>query len=243
VRVFVYVEGEADKLALGALLRRYREKLGDHGHGLRFIVLGSKDIFFRRTKFPAKAAANLVDREDNHVVALPDLYPNQPYASTPNAHRDLGQLCARLGSLVKQALRDVFGVRARDLPQAMSRFHPSALKYDLEMLLLAAWQRLAEQLGQAVDPAAHWRRPVEDQDQNRPPKRIVEKLFLARTDRAYRDTIHAPAVLRRVEDLREVLQLRTGEQQCPVFERMLEWIAHQTGVSPYDHTTSRERDA
>ena len=241
MRVFVYVEGQADKLALEALLQRYLEKLREHGHGLRFVVLGSKDIFFRPSKFAAKAAANLVEREHDCVVALPDLYPNQPYASTANAHRDLEQLCARLGNLVKEALRDVFGVRRRDVPEAMSRFYPSALKYDLEMLLLAAGQRLTEQLGQALNPAAHWRRPVEDQDQDRPPKRIVEELFLARTHRAYRDTIHAPAVLRRVEDLHEVLQLHTGEQQCPVFERMLEWIARQTGVSPDDHATSRER--
>lgn len=241
MRVFVYVEGQADRLALEALLQRYREKLREHGHGLRFVVLGSKDIFFRAAKFPAKAAANLVERQDNHVVALPDLYPNQPYASTANAHADLEQLSARLGSLVKEALRDVFGVRRRDVPEAMSRFYPSALKYDLEMLLLGAWERLAEQLGQPLNPAAHWRRPVEDQDQDRPPKRIVEELFLARTHRAYRDTTHAPAVLRRVENLHEVLRLDTGQQQCPVFEGMLDWIARQTGVSPHDHTTSRER--
>lgn len=231
MKVFIYVEGQADKLALGELLRSYKEKLRAQGHGLPFIVLGNKHSFFR--KFAAKAAANLVERKDNHVVALPDLYPNRPYAATPNAHADLGDLAARLQHLVSDALRCVYGVPSRDVPEAMSRFHPSALKHDLEMLLLAAWRRLGEQLRQSLNPESHWRRPVEDQNQDRPPKRIVEKLFLAKTRRAYRDTAHAPAVLRRVDDIQEILHLEAGQPQCPVFKAMLDWIGQRTKVSPY----------
>lgn len=231
MRFFVYVEGQADKLALEELLRRYRETLRGHGHGIRFVVLGSKDLFFR--KFAGKAAANLVDRESNHVVALPDLYPNGQYAATPNAHADHASLAARLRNLVAEALRDVGGVRARDVSQHLSRFHASALKHDLEMLLLAAWRRLGEQLRHSLNPASHWRRPVEDQDQGRPPKRIVEELFLARTGRAYRDTADAPAVLRRVDELREVIESGTGQVQCPVFKQFLDWMHQRTGVAPY----------
>jgi hypothetical protein len=231
LRFFIYVEGQADRLALEELLRPYREALRGHGHGLRFVVLGRKDLFFR--KFAGKAAANLRDREDNHVVALPDLYPNQPYVGTPNAHTDVPRLAARLRALVAEALRDVGGVHARDVREVLLRFHPSALKHDLEMLLLAAWRRLGEQLHRNLNPASHCRRPVEDQNQERPPKRIVEELYLTHTGRAYRDTADAPAVLRRVATLLEILQLDTGQDQCPVFKAMLDWIGGCTGVSAY----------
>jgi hypothetical protein len=40
----------------------------------------------------------------------------------------------------------------------------------------------------------HWNIPVEDQDHAMPPKRIVEKLFNARSE-VYQDTVDAPVIL------------------------------------------------
>jgi len=202
VKVFVYVEGDSDRLGLDALLSGYKSRLRAAGVGMPFIVLGNKDAFFR--KFAARAAGNLAEGSRDSVVALPDLYPNAPYTGTPNAHCDLTELASRLDALVRGSLTRDFGVRSSALDDAMSRFHASALKHDLEMLLLAAWPRLGETVRDGLNPN-RWCHPVENQDQGHPPKRIIEEIFLARTGRAYRDTMHAPAVLRRVSSLSEIL--------------------------------------
>lgn len=227
MKAYIYVEGEADKLALEALLSGYREQLKQQRHGISFIVLGNKDAFF--VKFGPKAAARLVEGVRDCVVALPDLYPNQPYRGSPSEHADLPALQTILGGLVRHALRDVYCLRAVDVRQCLGRFHASALKHDLEMLLLAAWPRLAEQIGQDLNRRG-WRSPVEDQDQDRPPKRIVEAIFRTRTGRAYRDTLHAPAVLRRVRSIEEVLSDSNGRAECPVFGTFLSWLGEKTGV-------------
>jgi hypothetical protein len=123
----------------------------------------------------------------------------------------------------------------------MTRFYPSALKHGMEMLLLAAWQQLGSQLGAALNPT--WRQPVEEQNHTprARPKALVEDLFRTRSRRkhAYLDTTDAPAVLRRVRDIRgELLYSRGSRLECPVFKGFLDWLGEQTGVPVYDSAGS-----
>ncbi len=78
-------------------------------------------------------------------------------------------------------------------------------KYDLESLLLAAEAELQAYLGVA-NLAKTWREPVEDQDHDQPPKRIVEQLF-ASCDKLYKDTVDAPGVLGRADHARHRRQV------------------------------------
>lgn len=80
-----------------------------------------------------------------------------------------------------------------DDARIQERFKVFCFKHDLEALLLAAQHELAHRLG-AKSIAVTWRVPVEDQDQDQPPKRIVESLFAERGKR-YRDTVDAPIIL------------------------------------------------
>ncbi len=94
-------------------------------------------------------------------------------------------------------------------------------KYDLEVLLLASREILLERL-KTRKLSRKWTVPVEDQDHNQPPKRIVEMLFYSAGVK-YKDTADAPWVLARsayrdlmnkcqrnfkpfIEDLRKILE-------------------------------------
>lgn len=98
------------------------------------------------------------------------------------------------------------------------------------MLLLAAVDQLKEVL-QTRERLGDWRQPVEDQNGEKPPKEIIDKLFRAKhpNRREYRDTTDAPNVLKRVSDLREVVY-RNNRRQCPEFLNMLNWLGDKTGV-------------
>lgn len=235
MKIFVYVEAESDVSALKALLGTYLRKLREQGHGLSFIPLHDKAKLLR--KIGPRAAEALVANDRDCVIALPDLHPTFEGAPA-HAHSNLEELLERLTQLVRRALQDgPYRVSSRDLRSHMSRFHPCALKFELEMLLLAVWRQLGEHIGTVLNPRS-WRHPVEEQnhtDAGRP-KRFVERLFRTRTrkGRAYRDTVDAPGVLRRVADLRtEVLYSVGAQLECPVFKGMLDWLAARTDVPVY----------
>ncbi len=108
----------------------------------------------------------------------------------------------------------------------MARFYASALKHDLEVLLLAATSQLQFRL-KTQDKLSGWRLPPEDQNQSKPPKRIVEELFSKyRKGKSYNDVEDGPAILRDA-DLREVAE------QCPAFRALINWIGKKTGVPGY----------
>ncbi len=157
------------------------------------------------------------------AVGLPDLYPNREYANTDYKHDNLKQLQDVQTQLVKQNLQQQ--VRRADVDSHMARFYASALKYDLEVLLLAATSQLQSRLKMRNRPSG-WRRPPEDQNQNRPPKKIVEELFLRHLKRAYLENSDSNAILRNA-DLREIAK------QCPAFRDMIDWIGDKTGVPGY----------
>lgn len=230
--VWVYVEGEADRLALRSLWASWIERLRVVGHGIKVIPLANKSQFLR--KIGHRAARALCESAADIVIGLPDLYPNKEFETTKYKHQDIVELKAVQVREVSEALRTVFNMHQAQIKQLLKRFLPSALKYDLEMLLLAAQEQLRAYL-RTVDHLGDWRSPVEDQDQNQPPKRLVETLFRTKSveGRAYRDTKDASAILRNVEDVKTILYDAAGRVQCPVFKEMLDWIGHQTGICAY----------
>lgn len=233
MKIWLYVEGESDRLALTELWVRWQEALQSRGHGIRIIPLEAKPRFLK--KIGPRAAEKLAASGRDIVVALPDFYPNVPYANTDLRHETVDQLRELQRRAVARALENVFRIGGENLSQALTRFFASTLKHDMEMLLLAAKDQLRDVLG-TKDRLGNWRAPVEEQDQQgRHPKRIVEELFRTKTapKRAYRDTKDAPAVMRKVRDIRQIVFLESGIVNCPLFKEMLDWVGGMTGVPAY----------
>ncbi|MDD5559592.1 hypothetical protein [Candidatus Methylomirabilis sp.] len=223
MKVWVYVEGESDRIALNALWAKWRTALRQAGWGVQLIPLDDKSRFFR--KIGPHATEKLLADPLDLVVGLPDFYPNQPFVGTPNQHATVNDLV----NLQRKLVQDTITQKGLDAANLIQRFHPSSLTHDLEMLLLAARDQLRAHLGTS-DHLGHWRHPVEDQNQDQPPKRVVQTLYLRKKGRAYRDTKDAAAVLGTVTDLQQILHSESGQLQCPVFKNMLDWIGTKTGV-------------
>ena len=230
MNVWVFVEGESDRIALNTLWAKWREALGKAGWGIHVIPLDDKSRFFR--KIGRRAAEKLVNDDHDLAVGLPDLYPNSEYSNTQYKHADLPELRVVQTSLVKKALADVFGFSPSQCQSAIDRFHATALKHDAEMLLLAAQKELQMVLG-TKDALGKWRHPVEDQNQMKPPKYVIEELFSAKKGKKYRDTVHAKSVLEKVSDIRTILYRNGNQLQCPVFKDLMDWIGNKTGIRGY----------
>jgi Domain of unknown function (DUF4276) len=202
VRVFFYVEGPSDRDGLAALLRPIVYQGQKNGVGVRFLAIGDKAAVLR--KVPRMAADHLVDHPLDRVIAAPDLYPMAPYAGTADAHSSFEDL--------ERLLQQRFTARADKVglvEAARGNFRVHCLKHDLEALLLAAREQLRQRLGTGDELHKAWRQPVEDQNDDQPPKRVVEKLFdKYRKKPGYVDTTDAPWILARA-NLAEV------EKACP----------------------------
>ena len=221
MKVWIFVEGSSDVKALSALLNGWKQNLSAKGWGIQIIPLENKSKYFR--KIGSRATEKLVNDARDLVVGLPDLYPNRDYANTEYKHDNLEELRNVQTRLVKQNLQQE--VRRADVDSHIERFHASALKHDLEVLLLAATNQLQSRLKIPNRPSG-WRRHPEEQNQDRPPKRIVENLFRRHLRRSYRENTDSDAILRNA-DLREVAE------QCPTFRAMIDWIGGKTGVPGY----------
>ena len=222
MKVWVFVEGDSDVKALSALLNGWKQNLSTKGWGIQVIPLDSKSKYFR--KIGSRATEKLANDARDLVVGLPDLYPNRDYADTEYKHNNLQELQGVQRRLVKQHLQQQMGRRA-DVDSHIAHFYASALKHDLEVLLLAATSQLQSRLKMSNRPSG-WRQPPEEQNQDRPPKRIVEELFQRELKRSYRENTDSDAILRKA-DLREVAE------QCPTFCAMIDWIGEKTGVPGY----------
>jgi len=184
--VFVYVEGPSDKLGMESLLSSVIKTSLTKGNSLTFISMNGKDSLLR--KGPAKALNILRNRPDSWVFLVPDLYP-------PNkvlAHTTYNEL---KNGLVKRFSDDI---QKKDCDQRLiEHFRVHCFKYDLEVLILASEDVLLKRLNQDKFSLS-WTIPVEDQDHNKPPKRIVEKLFSS-VGKKYKDTIDVPWILERCD--------------------------------------------
>jgi len=74
---------------------------------------------------------------------------------------------------------------------------------------------------------------VEEQNLAKPPKYVVEELFLTKRKLRYRDTVHTKSVLEKVIDIGRILHSESGQLECPVFKEMIDWMAGKTGISAY----------
>jgi len=230
MRFFVYVEGMGDKLALEALWDGWRKRLGAAGHGITILELQGKSKLLQ--KIGHRAARHLVDSEDCIVIGLPDLYPAEEYENTDHRHSDEHELMKVQTRRVKEALQNVFHIAPEKSEQYLERFWASAFKHDMEMLLLAAQDGLRGYLG-AKGKLGSWRRPVEDQDQQKPPKQVVKGLFMSIRGKAYRDTKDAGAILRKVSDLKEIVFEESGHVKCPLFKSLMDRMGNRAGIQAY----------
>ncbi len=230
MKVWVFVEGESDRIALNSLWASWQTRLDTKGWGIQIHPLDDKSRYFR--KIGHRAAEKMVNDDRDLVVGLPDLYPNGAYSHTEFKHGDLSELKSVQTRLVRNALQKVFNLSLKNEESTMARFFPSALKHDLEALLLAAVDELRQVLG-TRETLGKWRHPVEDQNQQKPPKYVVEELFRTKKSRSYRDTIHAKVVLEKVSDIKKLLFSTSGQLECPVFKETMDWIGERTGVAAY----------
>lgn len=237
MRVWVYVEGESDRLALNALWDGWRSDLRLRGWGIQIVATGGKHEFLR--KIGERAAQRLIAETSDLVVTLPDLYPTRPFAGTTYAHTNVAELAEVVNRETREALVRSQGVNVSSAAIYLDRLLASALKYDLEMLLLAARDELRSVVGTS-DMLGSWRKPAEDQNDAMPPKRVVQELFRTKSSRKrdYRETRDAPDVLRRVTNLRTVLFDTNNQEQCPVFRAAVDWIAERTAVPAYKRARS-----
>lgn len=190
MKVLVYVEGPSDRDALRGLLRSVLAEGQRRRVGIQFLPLGDKAKILDTSA--GKAARYLAEHPEDWVVALPDLYPMAHYDGTPNEHRSFADLERLLTERFAQAAR-----KYRVTRQAQDHFRVHCLKHDLEVLLLASPDQLRQRLG--TDHAlGQWRLPVENQNDQQPPKRVVEALFKKyRPKPGYVETVDAPWILER----------------------------------------------
>ena len=191
MKVLVYVEGPSDRSALEVLLEPIIAAGQQRRIGIRFLPLGGKAQIL--DDCGRKAADHLAEHPDDWVFALPDLYPMATYDGTANAHQSFSEL--------EHIVRGRFLSRAEKvgvpLP-AHTHFRVHCLQHDLEALLLAVPDALRQRLGTTDALHGHWRQPVENQNDHRPPKRVVEELFARyRRKPKYTDTVDAPWILKK----------------------------------------------
>lgn len=187
MKVLIYVEGPSDKAAMNALLEPLLNQKRAAGIEILFFDAPEGD---KKTsvlmKVPKKAANILLNEPDSIVVALPDLYPrNKAFP-----HETFDELRRGLEANFERELR---AKGAGDDARLRARFKVFCFKHDLESLVLAAEEALKSRLG-IKSFGVPWARPVEDQDQDDPPRRVIERLFDRHGDR-YKDTIDAPLIL------------------------------------------------
>ena len=183
MKVVIYVEGPSDKRAMEHLLEPLLQSARSTGVAIDFIPTEGKRKLIIKT--PIKAANILCNNSDAIVIALPDLYPKNMGVT----HETFPELREQLQSKFKRILAR----KCIEDERLLARFLVFCFKYDLEALVLAAEEQLASRLDVPTITCT-WIKPVENQNHNYPPKRIVEQIFIEHGDR-YQDTIDAPLIL------------------------------------------------
>ena len=214
MKVLVYVEGPSDKLAMEALFRDLIEEKQKKGVVIRFLEAPKgdkkKSVLL---KVPVKAALTILNDPEARVVALPDLYPkNKGFP-----HETFEELREGVLSRFQKAL-EKREKKSLSLESLQERFKVFCFKYDLEALVLASENPLKRRLG-ADSLKKTWRTPVEDQNHDRPPRKIVEDLFQSHKQR-YQGRFDARAILGE-SDYRDLAE------KCPqCFKPFVEFLSN-----------------
>ena len=182
--IFVYVEGPSDQLGMRELFAGVIDIAKQKGQTVDFYPLNGKEPLLN--KGPIRAINILRNRPNSYVFIVPDLYPrNKPFPHT--TYDDLRDQLKR--KFAAELERKGCDSRLAD------RFFVHCFKYDLEALILASEEALLARVKRDRSSQA-WIKPVEDQDHDNPPKRIVEALFRD-SGMKYKDTADAPWILKR----------------------------------------------
>ncbi len=182
--VFIYVEGPSDQRSMRELFDEVMRECEKMGTVVDFFPLNGKEPLLN--KGPTKALNILRNRPNSYVFLVPDLYPpNKPFP-----HADFQELRKELKARFNREIeRKACDERLAD------RFFVHCFKHDLEALVLASETAFLSRLDKPKFSRS-WTRPVENQDSNNPPKRIVEALFRD-AGMIYRDVADAPWILKR----------------------------------------------
>lgn len=209
MRVLVYVEGPGDKVALGSLFRTIIDQGNKSRVGISFHPMRGKSEILKQLGL--KAANHLKSNPEDYIFALPDLYPMAEYDHTEFPHRSFEQL---KGHLVERFHKQADQFQLAEEVRSHYRVH--CLKHDLEVLLLGTPEVLRQRLKTEDGIEKNWRRPVEDQNDKEPPKRVVERLFMKYRKHRYSETTDAPWILERA-----VPRIRELCDACPQHFRPL----------------------
>ena len=193
MRVIIYVEGPSDKNAMEALLVNLIDKKSEEGVSIEFFQIkgknndkggdAKKDLLL---KAPIKAVDILCSNPNSIVILLPDLYPKNKGFT----HETFQQLEAGIMNNFSQELRE----KRIQYERLKERFKVFCFKYEMEALILASESALQDKLG-VTSLAVTWTIPVEDQNHDRPPSKIVEQLFRD-SGKGYNKTVDAKLILR-----------------------------------------------
>lgn len=200
IEVFVYVEGPSDVRAMTELLKGLIALKQKAGVSIQFFEAPSGDKKESVMRRVPKAAANILRNKPNSVVvAMPDLYPYNKY----RPHTSFAELEAIILDEFKAALGTE---RMEKDERYLQRFKVFCFKHDLEALVLAAHEALALRL-ETDSLKVTWRVPVENQNNDTPPKQIVKALF-AEHGQTYSETVDTPLIL-------GMSDYRTLAEACP----------------------------
>src|SRR5262249_48641368 len=141
----------------------------------------------------------------------------------PHRHRSFSELAA--------LLRERFDAHAAriGLPEAArSHFRVHCLKHDLEALLLASPDELRQRLKTKDAMRGRWRIPVEDQNDQKPPKYVVAELFRQyRKKSDYIDTVDAVWILERAS----LASIEAACHQFSLFARELRALSERSELN------------
>lgn len=180
MKIVVYVEGPGDRLCLETLLDPLIRQKAASGVSIQFVPVTRGDRKHTLlVSYPKRAAIAISNDPQIVVVILPDLYP-------PNKGFE-HKTCDEMQAGVLRQFRDEIRRRQGSDDRVTERFQVFCLIHDLESLLLAAEEQFLPACGLT---AAKWTTPVEEQNHDNPPKRIVEKLI-----RGFQPTVDGPRLL------------------------------------------------
>lgn len=220
MKLVVYVEGASDVASMRSLFADLIASKREEGIGIEFAQAppGDKKITIS-TKVPKKAVDIICSDPSYHVVAIPDLYP--PKSDVPY------RTAEELQHAIRQVFVEAMKARRGDDDRLLDHFHVFCFKYDLEALILAAEEQLANRLG-VRKVKRTWTEWAEDQNHDRPPKFVVRDLFHEHGD-CYDEAVDAPLILGDSD-------YRTLAERCP--QCFAPFVDFLTSLTPLDEPAS-----
>ncbi len=183
----IFVEGKSDKKAMEELLAPLIYEKNNLGICINFYTAKTGDAKkFLLLTVPKLAVDIICNQPDVVVAVMPDLYPkNKGFPHETFAELERG--------IMERFSRALKAKGFADDSRFLERFKVFCFQHDLEVLILAAEEQLKEYLG--VDSfKISWQLPVEEQNHDLPPKRIVERLFES-CGQKYQESTDAPLIL------------------------------------------------